>query len=67
VVLSETIHPDSMFSYFGVGAGTFGKLKKFLGNAPEMGFNPNHLSTLAFNPLTGGQPAQDFIISMRKV
>jgi anaerobic selenocysteine-containing dehydrogenase len=66
VVLSETIHPDAMFSYFGVGAGTFGNLKKFLGNAERIGFNPNHLSTLAFNPLTGGQPSQDFIISMRK-
>lgn len=66
VVLSETVHPDAMFSYFGVGAGNFSSLNKFLSNAAKIGFNPNHLSTLTFNPLTGGHPSQDFVVSIRR-
>lgn len=67
VVLSESVHPDALFSYYGVGAGIFNKLNTFLGTSEKIGFHPNHLSTLEFSPLTGGQPAHDYIVSIRRV
>jgi hypothetical protein len=38
-----------------------------LRDAPRIGFNPNHASALNFCPLTGGQPAQDFVVKLRRV
>lgn len=67
VILSETVHPDALFSYYGVGAGHFTAQNAYLTNAAKTGFNPNHISTLAFNPLTGGQPSQDFIVKLRRM
>ena len=67
VILSETVHPDALFSYYGVGAGYFTGLNSLLTNAAKTGFNPNHVSSLQFSPLTGGMPAQDFIVTLRKV
>jgi anaerobic selenocysteine-containing dehydrogenase len=65
VILSETVHPDAMFCYYGVGAGALKAQGKFLTNSEQIGFNPNHVSGLEFCPLTGGMPAQDFIVKMR--
>jgi anaerobic selenocysteine-containing dehydrogenase len=67
VILSETIHPDALFCYYGVGAGALKAQGAYLSNAPKTGFNPNHISNLEFNPLTGGQPSQDFVVKLRRV
>lgn len=67
VVLSETVHPDALFCYYGVGAGYYTGLNNLLPNAAKTGFNPNHVSTLEFSPLTGGMPGQDFIVTIRRV
>jgi anaerobic selenocysteine-containing dehydrogenase len=67
LVLSETVHPDALFSYYGVGAGLLTAQGAQLTQAPQIGFNPNHVSPLNFCPLTGGQPAQDFVVKLRRV
>jgi anaerobic selenocysteine-containing dehydrogenase len=67
LVLSETVHPDALFSYYGVGAGVLKAQGAELRDAPRIGFNPNHASALNFCPLTGGQPAQDFVVKLRRV
>ena len=67
LVLSETVHPDALFSYYGVGAGVLKAQGAELRDAPRIGFNPNHASALSFCPLTGGQPAQDFVVKLRRV
>lgn len=67
VVLTETVHPDALFCYYGVGAGYFTGLNSLLTNSAKMGFNPNHVSGLQFSPLTGGMPSQDFIVTLRRV
>ena len=51
----------------GVGAGVLTAQGAELTRAPRTGFNPNHVSPLNFCPLTGGQPAQDFVVKLRKV
>ncbi|WP_024954155.1 molybdopterin-containing oxidoreductase family protein [Sulfurospirillum arcachonense] len=66
VILSQTVHPDALFSYYGMGAGYYNSVAKKLHNTDDMGINPNHISNFTFNPLTAGQPGQDFIISIRK-
>ena len=66
VVLSQTVHPDALFSYYGMGAGYYNSVAKKLHNADDIGLNPNHISSFSFNPLTAGHPAQDFIVSIRK-
>ena len=66
VVLSETVHPDAMFSYYGMGAGYYRNITNSLRNTNKIGFNPNHISNFAFNPLTTGHSSQDFIVSIRK-
>ena len=66
VILSETVQEDAMFSYFGVAAGYFDKFAKKLRHHDQGGFNPNHLSEFLFSPLTGGNPAQDFTVKIRK-
>lgn len=66
VVLSQTVHPDALFTYYGMGAGYYNNVAKRLHNADEIGLNPNHISNFDFNPLTAGHPSQDFIISIRK-
>ena len=66
LVLSETVHPDALFSYFGMGAGYYKNLTNGLRNISKIGFNPNHISNFTFNPLTTGHSSQDFIVSIRK-
>ncbi|MDD2384802.1 MAG: molybdopterin-dependent oxidoreductase [Sulfurospirillaceae bacterium] len=66
VVLSDTVHPDALFCYYGTGAGFYNTMTHFLRNVNKIGFNPNHIANFTFNPLTTGQPAQDFIVSIRK-
>lgn len=66
VVLSELVHPDAMFSYYGTGPGAFKKMNKFYTNAPKTGFNPNHSAPYHFSPLVGGHAAHDYIIKMRR-
>jgi len=66
VVLSQTVHPDALFSYYGMGAGYYNSVAKKLHNADQIGLNPNHISNFGFNPLTAGHPSQDFIVSVRK-
>lgn len=67
VVLSELVHPDAMFSYYGTGPGAFKNLNKFYSNAPKTGFNPNHSAPYHSAPLVGGHAAHDFVIKMRRV
>ncbi len=67
VVLSELVHPDAMFSYYGTGPGAFKNLNKFYSNAPKTGFNPNHSAPYHHAPLVGGHAAHDFVIKMRKI
>lgn len=64
--LSQLVHPDALFTNYGVGAGHFKKVTDFLRNAPKDGFNPNHVSNFRFSGLTGGSPAQDFVVSIRR-
>ncbi|MDD2384795.1 MAG: molybdopterin-dependent oxidoreductase [Sulfurospirillaceae bacterium] len=66
VILSEVVHPDALFSYYGMGAGYFRNMTKGLRNVSKIGLNPNHIANFAFNPLTTGHSSQDFIISIRK-
>ncbi|MBV5278510.1 MAG: molybdopterin-dependent oxidoreductase [Campylobacteraceae bacterium] len=66
IVLSEIVHPDALFSYYGTGAGYYNKMTDSLRNVSKIGFNPNHIANFTFNPLTAGMPAQDFIVSIRK-
>ena len=66
VRLSETIQPDTMFTYYGSGAGLFKTQGKFMRFEAETGFNPNHVSELNFAPLDGGQPSQDFTVKIRR-
>ncbi|MGA1863122.1 molybdopterin-dependent oxidoreductase [Deferribacter thermophilus] len=66
VKLVEHVHPDAMFSYYGVGAGYYKKYNNFLTYAPKYGFNPNHIGNFNFAPLDGGQLAQDFIVKIRR-
>ncbi len=66
LVLSEVVHPDALFSYYGTGAGYYNKMTNSLRNVSKIGFNPNHIANFTFNPLTAGMPAQDFIVSIRK-
>lgn len=66
VILSELVHPDAMFSYYGAGPGAFKNLNKFYSNAPKTGFNPNHSAPYHHAPLVGGHAAHDFIIKMRR-
>ena len=67
VILSETVHPDALFCYYGVGAGALKAQGQYLTHAAKHGFNPNHVSSLNFCPLTAGQPAQDFIVKVKGV
>jgi anaerobic selenocysteine-containing dehydrogenase len=64
--LSETVHPDALFAHYGVASGSLDKYSEFLRYSYKGGFNPNHISTLSFIPLTGGQPAQDFVVRIRR-
>lgn len=66
VVLSELVHPDAMFSYYGAGPGAFKNLNRFYSNAPKTGFNPNHSAPYHHAPLVGGHAAHDFVIKMRR-
>ena len=66
VILSEVVHPDALFCYYGTGAGYYKNMTKSLRNVSKLGFNPNHIANFTFNPLTTGMPAQDFIVSIRK-
>ncbi len=67
VVLSELVHPDAMFSYYGTGPGAFTNLNNFYSNAPKTGFNPNHSAPYHSAPLVGGHAAHDFVIKMRRI
>lgn len=67
LLLSETVHPDALLCYYGVGAGHFTAQNAHLTRAPKAGFNPNHVSALNFCPLTAGQPAQDFVVKLRRL
>lgn len=66
VVLSELVHPDALYANYGMGAGYFTTAASMMRNAAQQGFNPNHVSNFTFNPLTGGMPAQDFIVRVRR-
>jgi anaerobic selenocysteine-containing dehydrogenase len=66
IKLVEYVHPDALFSYYGVGAGYYNNLTNFLTNAPKYGFNPNHIGNFTFAVLDGGQLAQDFIVKIRR-
>jgi len=67
VKLSELVQPDTLFTYFGMGAGYFKQHASDMKYAYKDGFNPNHVSDFKFNPLTGGHPAQDMIVKVRRV
>ncbi len=66
VMLSQTVQEDAMFSYYGITAGYFSGFTKHLRHHKAGGFNPNHLATFLFNPLTAGNPSQDFTVKIRK-
>jgi anaerobic selenocysteine-containing dehydrogenase len=66
VKLSQAVHPDALFTAYGVGAGHYTRLTDFLRFAPKDGFNPNHVSNFRFTGLTGGMPGQDFIVKVRR-
>lgn len=66
VRLSETIQPDTLFAYYGSGAGFLKTQGKHLRFEAETGFNPNHVSEFGFAPLDGGQLSQDFTVKIRR-
>ncbi len=66
VRLSETIQPDTLFTYYGSGAGFLKTQGKHLRFEAETGFNPNHISDLGFSPFDGGQLSQDFTVKIRR-
>ena len=67
VKLSQLVHPDALYTAYGVGAGYYTRLTDFLRFAPKDGFNPNHVSNFRFSGLTAGSPAQDFVVELRRV
>ncbi len=67
VKLSQCVHPDALFTYYGVGAGYYNTSSMGMRTASHIGFNPNHIADFRFSPLTTGQPAQDFVVSVRRV
>ncbi|MBX6422215.1 molybdopterin-dependent oxidoreductase [Thermosulfurimonas sp. F29] len=67
VWVTPLVHPDALFTYYGVGAGIFPQLKRFLAFLPEHGVNMNHFSRWRFAPLEGGHATQDVIIKIRRV
>jgi len=66
VRLTELLHPEAMFSYYGFSAGYIQQYAESLRHVAPGGFNPNHVSDFKFIPLTGGHPAQDFIVKIRR-
>lgn len=66
VRLSETIQPDTLFAYYGSGAGFLKTQGKHLRFEAETGFNPNHISEFGFAPFDGGQLSQDFTVKIRR-
>lgn len=66
VRLTELVHPEAMFSYYGFSAGYIQQYAESLRHVSPGGFNPNHVSDFKFIPLTGGHPAQDFIVKIRR-
>lgn len=66
VVLSELVHPDALYCNYGMGAGYFNRSATMMRHSAQIGFNPNHVSNFTFSPLTGGMPAQDFIVRVRR-
>lgn len=66
VMLTETVNPETLFTFYGVGAGHYNKSSEKLSVASKIGFNPNHIANLTFAPLDGTAPAQDFIVKIRR-
>ncbi|WP_022850980.1 molybdopterin-dependent oxidoreductase [Limisalsivibrio acetivorans] len=66
VMLSSTVHPDALFTWYGTGAGYLNRSAKMQRYAPQYGFNPNHVSNFNFAPLDAGHLAQDFIVRVRR-
>jgi len=64
--LTELVHPEAMFSYYGFSAGYIQQYAESLRHVAPGGFNPNHVSDFKYIPLTGGHPAQDFIVKVRR-
>ncbi len=66
VVLTDTVNPTSLFSFYGVGSGYFNKMSDKLSVASKIGFNPNHVATHIFAPVEGSASSQDFIVKVRR-
>ncbi len=67
VKLSEVVQKDTLFSYYGLTAGALDRFSENLSHVQKGGFNSNHLTQFLFSPLTGGNPAQDFTVKVRRV
>ena len=70
VKVSEAIHPDALFGYYGmvIGPGTnLDKLENGMRYAPVYGINTNFLAPFHVSPRSGGSAAQDFIVKVKKV
>ena len=67
IVLSHTIEPHTLFSFYGVGNGYYTQLGDKLSIASKIGFNPNHINNFTFSPVDGTAPCHDLIVKIRKV
>ncbi|QJA05481.1 molybdopterin-dependent oxidoreductase [Thermosulfurimonas marina] len=67
VWVTPLVHPEVLFSYYGVAPGIYPQLKRYLAFMPEYGVNINHFSKFHFAPLQGGHATQDVIIKVRRV
>lgn len=67
IVLSQTIEPHTLFSFYGVGNGYYTKLGDKLSIASKIGFNPNHINNFTFSPVDGTAPCHDLIVKIRRV
>jgi len=66
LILTDTVNPTSLFSFYGIGAGYFNRMSDKLSVASKIGFNPNHVSTHNFAPIEGSAASQDFIVKVRR-
>lgn len=66
VVLTELVHPDAMFFYYGPGSGYYTAKNRFGRYAAHDGMNPNHISHTRFAPIDGGHSSQDFVVKIRR-
>ena len=66
VTLTETVEPNALFCFYGIGNGIYAALAEKLDVASKSGFNPNHIANLTFSPVDASATSHDFIVKIRR-